>query len=270
VHPDTLACTTTYALAADHPTTGGWSSTSRTCRHPVPARDDGPQKSPGRSHLRTPGPTSWCPQKEREQEKVREPTIRQIEFRRWQRSQTSRAENRRSFPATGSPHSRHDGVGMSASRSGHGRRGAPSALKSDQFRHPSLRQSSSRRLAWPTRSAIAREEASAYNQQNQKYFERFPGHPRLYGYETTKRDFCAPMSCSKRWFGRKVPLSRIKQRGFQPSCESFTSAAAINGAIAWHRRRHHPPRHDPMETALAEKKLSAQNAVACVHDGPIL
>ena len=84
---------------------------------------------------------------------------------------------------------------------------------------------------------IAREEASAYIK---KYFERFPG---IRAYMDETRDFCRTNGYVTTLFGRKMPLPR--HQGLQRLGPRLQRARLDQRAPAGHRRRHHPPRHDP-------------------------
>ena len=84
---------------------------------------------------------------------------------------------------------------------------------------------------------IAREEASAYIK---KYFERFPG---IRAYMDETRDFCRSNGYVDDAVRPEVPLPR--HQGLQRLGPRLQRARRDQRAPAGHRRRHHPPRHDP-------------------------
>ena len=100
---------------------------------------------------------------------------------------------------------------------------------------------------------IAREEASAYIK---KYFERFPG---IRAYMDETRDFCRSQRLCRDAVRPQMPLPR--DQGLQRLGPRLQRARRDQRAIAGHRRRHHPPRHDPDgRRARREEALRADAA----------
>ena len=101
---------------------------------------------------------------------------------------------------------------------------------------------------------IAREEASAYIK---KYFERFPG---IRAYMDETRDFCRANGYVTTLFGRKMHYPDIKASN--ASVRAFNERAVDQCAAARHRRRHHPPRHDPDGRCAGREEALGADAAA--------
>ena len=105
---------------------------------------------------------------------------------------------------------------------------------------------------------IPREEAGAYIK---KYFERFPG---IRDYMDATKEFCRDARLRRDAVRPQVPLPR--HHGLQPVDPRLQRARRDQRTAAGHRRRHHPPRHDPHGgRAGGQDKLSAQMLLQ-VHD----
>ena len=147
-------------------------------------------------------------------------------------------------------HSRHDRVGnVRRPDQGHAGRGA-APRESDQFRHH-LRHLG----VWPGQPARHRQRGSF--RLHQEVFRAFSGHPRLYGRDA--RFLPHPWLCQNA-VRQEVPLSRYQ--GFQRLGAILQRARRDQCTIAGHRRRHHPPRHDPHGRRAGGEKTLGPDAVA--------
>ena len=101
---------------------------------------------------------------------------------------------------------------------------------------------------------IEREEAGAYIR---KYFERFPG---IRDYIEETKAFAKKHGFVETLFKPQMPLSRHQR----VECLHPRLQRARRGqcAAARHRRRHHPPRHDPHGRRAGQEKAQRANAAA--------
>ena len=105
---------------------------------------------------------------------------------------------------------------------------------------------------------IGREEAGAYIK---KYFERFPG---IRDYMEETKAFCRDARLCHHAVRPQDALPR--HQGEEPVAARLQRARGDQCAAAGHRRRHHPPRHDPR--GRRARRGQALRAACClqVHD----
>src|SRR5258705_504333 len=147
-------------------------------------------------------------------------------------------------------HPRHDGLGnVRRAGQGHAGRSAPSR-QGDQLRdhlwHLGVRA-----------CGAARHRARGGRRLHQEIFRALPRHPRLHGRD---QDVCQNQRLRAHFVRAQVPLSRHPR--LQRHDPLVQRARLDQRAAARHRRRHHPPRHDPDGRGARQEEAQRPDAPA--------